>query len=195
MPLVTITYLNVSRDSREFSVEIDLVITLSEGQKEDSTTVMETVTELAERLFPKKNERKLEDFSLAMGELSRPKIYLCTVPCNTWLLVPGNMQQYYPLTEKEYTDIYVDAGSPLKRVYLCTPLSGIYWVKGLPVTWFYPSFSITGRIEKKRTTDREFRIENGSRAEKLKEFIDLVLTSASNTAKNRQRVVHVPRQV
>jgi hypothetical protein len=83
----------------------------------------------------------------------------------------------------------------MKRVYLVTLLDRrTYWVKGLPVVWIYPSFSITARIEKGRT-DGEFRIENGSRAEKVRELIDSILANASNTPRNRQRVVHVPRQV
>jgi len=190
MPSVLIKYLSMSE---ERDVEMDLDITLDKSQEEDSTTVMEIITELAERLIPKKGGRLLEDFGFAMEELSRPKIYLCTVPCNTWLLMGTRWCQE---ETEEHADIYVDAGTPLKRVYLVTPLGGkTYWIKGLPVVWLYPSFSITARIEKGRTADGEFRIENGSWAEKVRRLIDSILANASNTPKNRQRVVHVPRQV
>jgi hypothetical protein len=189
MPSVLVKYLSVSE---ERDVEMDLDIILDRGQEEDSTTVMEVITELAERLIPKKGGRMLEDFGFAMEELSRPKIYLCTVPRNTWLLVGTQRCQE---EAEEHADIYVDAGTPLKRVYLVTPLDRkTYWVKGLPVVWIYPSFSITARIEKGRT-DGEFRIENGSRAEKVRELIDSILANASNTPRNRQRVVDVPRDI
>jgi hypothetical protein len=189
MPLVTITYLSMSE---ERDVEMDLDVTLDRGQEEDSATVMEIITELAERLIPKKGGRMLEDFGFAMEELSRPKIYLCTVPCNTWLLMDT---QWCREETEEQADIYVDAGTPMKRVYLVTPLDRkTYWVKGLPVVWIYSSFSITARIEKGRT-DGEFRIENGSQAEKVRELIDSILANASNTPRNRQRVVHVPRDI
>jgi hypothetical protein len=190
MPSVLMKYLSMSEERH---VEMDLDITLDRNQEEDSTTVMEIITELAERLIPKKGGRMLEDLGFAMGELSRPKIYLCTIPCNTWLLIDTQRCQE---EAEEHADIYVDAGTPLKRVYLVTLLSRkTYWIKGLPAVWIYPSFSITARIEKGRTADREFRIENGSQAEKVRELIDSILANASNTPKNRQRVVHVPRQV
>jgi hypothetical protein len=202
MPSVLVKYLSMSE---ERDVEMDLDVTLDRGQEEDSATVMEIITELAERLIPKKGGRMLEDFGFAMEELSRPKIYLCTIPYDTWSLVPGSFQHYYRntlLKVARYADIYTDAGSPLKRLYIATYSrremtdTKCFSIEGLSVQPSHPSFHILATCTWDKSCNREFTIVNGIEgSEKAREFMDFVIASASNTAKNRQRVVYVPRQV
>jgi len=111
----------------EYSLTIDMSV--FGAYPEDSKEVMKILTQVFSKLVSNhprstKEDPLIWDLEYYFGMLAREKVYIASIPENTYVLSYfSSLDQAFEHAKKEgekIVDIFVDVGSPLKHIYTVT---------------------------------------------------------------------------